>query len=130
MVNNNDTCFGFTPGEELTSRCFSYHVLKTGCRTTEEQQSFVYLLLLMKQREMLVQMLVRLRRLINVCRVQMSTPNVITDLVLVVLSGKTALPVTLCPGEERAPQIPAHICKCSSCAGPGACSSLFLERCP
>ena len=68
MVNNNDFCFAFTPGEELTSRCFSYHVLETGCRMTEEQQSFVYLLLLMKQREMLVQMLVHLRRLISVCR--------------------------------------------------------------
>lgn len=68
MVNNNDFCFAFTPGEELTSRCFSYHVLETGCRTTEEQQSSVYLPLLMKQQEMLVQMLVRLGRLISVCR--------------------------------------------------------------
>lgn len=66
MVNNNDFCFGFTPGEELTSRCFSYCVLETGCRTTEEQQSFVYLLL-MKQWETLVQMLVCLTRLISVC---------------------------------------------------------------
>lgn len=68
MVNNNDFCFAFTPGEELTSRCFSYHILETSCRTTEEQQSFVYLRLLMKQQEMLVQMLVCLRRLISVCR--------------------------------------------------------------
>jgi len=67
VVNNNDFCFAFTPGEELTSRCFSCHVLETGCRITEEQQSFIYLPLLVKQQEMLVQMLVCLGRLISVC---------------------------------------------------------------
>lgn len=68
MVNNNDFCFAFTPGEELTSRCFSYRVLEPGCMTTEERRSFVSLPLLTKQREMLVQMLVRSGRLISVCR--------------------------------------------------------------
>lgn len=125
MVNNNDFCFAFTPGEELTSRCFSFHVLETGCKTTEEQQSFVYLLLLMKQQEMLVQMLVHLRRLISVCHCaadehvrRYCTPcsRRPPD------EGKAAVPVMLCPGEQQALQIPARICRRSSCPGLGACS--------